>query len=570
MSPRPRSVQTKIQFELKGIAALLKASDLRVPIYQRPYCWKGEDEVSDFWADVKSAFDDNAEYFLGTVVITAQGDSSRKMVIDGQQRLVTASLLLAAVRDEFHDRGDQKKSDTVRRFYLADEDLYADGIEPKLSLNVDDDDAYQEIILNCPAKIGMDAQGRANNSIGDAFQYLRARVKELANYYAGDQAADKLLKLVSFLDGSVTLGVVEVPTEADAYVIFESLNNRGADLTTADLLKNYLFGRAKEDLDKVRANWMKATVSIETTGATFIAFLRHYWSSLHGPTRERDLYKAIKRDLTSQFKAVTFSKDLAEAAGLYAAISNSDHEIWDTHGTAGRTDIALLSRFNLAPVKPLLMAAMKYFDGNELRKLTRYLVSWSVRGMIVGNINSRGTEDRYCAAAVKIRAGEIVKVSQVRKEAGLAIPGDGDFREAFAIARVAKTRDARYYLRALERAVANEQYPELVPNEDENKVNLEHVLPRNPSLADWPGFDKQDVASMTNRLGNMVLLAADENKKLGSKPFSEKRQSFSSSKLALTQEVGACPEWTADEVGKHQHRLADLAVKVWPRGDSPH
>ncbi|MGW2407204.1 DUF262 domain-containing protein [Streptomyces sp. NPDC001739] len=569
MSTRPRSVQTKIQFDLKGIAALLKSSDLRVPIYQRPYCWKGDEEVSDFWADVKSAFDDNAEYFLGTVVITSQGDSSRKMVIDGQQRLVTASLLLAAVRDEFHDRGEQKKSDTVRRFYLADEDLYADGIEPKLALNVEDDDAYQDIILNCPAKIGMDAQGRATNAIGGAFQYLRERVKEVANYYAGEHAAEKLLKLVSFLDGSVTLGVVEVPTESDAYVIFESLNNRGADLTTADLLKNYLFGRAKEEhLDKVRANWMKATVSIDTTGAPFIKFLRHYWSSMHGPTRERDLYKEIKRDLTSQAKAVAFSKDLADAAALYAAISNSDHEVWDAHGTAGRTDIALLSRFDLAPVKPLLMAAMKHFDGAELRKLTRYLVSWSVRGMIVGSINSRGTEDRYCGAAVKIRKGEITKVVQVRKEAGIAIPGDGDFREAFAIARITKTRDARYYLRALERSVANEEYPELVPNEDEGKVNLEHVLPRNPSLAEWPGFEKQDLPSLTNRLGNMVLLAADENKKLGSKPFSEKRKSFSSSKLTLTQEVGTCLEWTSDEVGKRQHRLADLAVKVWPRGDS--
>ncbi|MFD4938303.1 DUF262 domain-containing protein [Streptomyces virginiae] len=553
---------TKIHFDLKGIAEILKSADLRVPIYQRSYCWQAEDEVSDFWADIKSAFEDNAEYFLGTVVLTAEGGGARKMVIDGQQRLVTASLLVAAIRDEFHDRGEGKKSEGIQRRYLADEDLYSDGIEPKLSLNVDDDDVYQEIILT----LGQVAHNARTEPIFRAYNYLRERVNEVATA-AGSSSADRLLKLVSFLESWARLGVVEVPTEADAYVIFESLNNRGADLTTADLLKNYLFGRAKDDIDKVRTNWAKAMNSIDTTSASFIAFLRHYWSSLHGPTRERDLYKEIKRNLTSQRKVVEFSRDLAEAATLYAAISNSDHEIWDTHGVAGRADISLISGFNLAPVKPLLMAAMKHFDPQELRKLTRHIVSWSVRGQIVGTINSRGTEDRYCAAALKVRSGAIVKAAKVQAELAQAIPSDNDFREAFAIARVSKNRDARYYLRALERGAQKTQHPELVPNEDETQVNLEHVLPKNPNTSEWPGFDKQEISSWSLRLGNMVLLAAAENKRLGNKPFADKRVAFSQSSLTLTKKAGSHQDWTSEVVAERQGEFAELAVRVWPRGD---
>lgn len=552
---------TKIHFDLKGIAEIIKSSDLRVPIYQRSYCWQAEDEVSDFWADIKSAFEDNAEYFLGTVVLTAESSNTRKMVIDGQQRLVTTSLLIAAIRDEFSYRGEGKKSEGIQRRYLADEDLYSDGIESKLSLNVEDDDVYQEIAL-APVQ---DIQETRTELIFKAYNYLRKRVNEVATA-AGGSASERLLKLVSFLESWARLGVVEVPTEADAYVIFESLNNRGADLTTADLLKNYLFGRAKDDIDKVRTSWGKATNSVDTTNASFIAFLRHYWSSLHGPTRERDLYKEIKRNLTSQRKVVEFAKNLAEAAMLYSAISNSDHEIWDTHGSAGKADISLIAGFNLAPIKPLLMAAMKHFTPEELRKLTRHIVSWSVRGMIVGTINSRSTEDRYCAAAVKVRSGDVTKASKVQAELGAAIPSDSDFREAFAIARVSKNRDARYYLRALERGSQKTQYPELVPNEDEAKVNLEHVLPKNCNSSEWPGFEKQEISSWVLRLGNMVLLAADENKKLGSKPFIEKRAVFAQSSLTLTKKAGNHQSWTSEVVAERQGELAELAVKVWPRG----
>lgn len=92
--------------------------------------------------------------------------------------------------------------------------------------------------------------------------------------------------------------VLTVPTDADAYLIFETLNDRGADLTIADLLKNYLFGRAGTKLDAVRDGWMQVlgALDISAENALFTTFLRHYWSSKHGAIRERELYKSIKSE----------------------------------------------------------------------------------------------------------------------------------------------------------------------------------------------------------------------------------------------------------------------------------
>ena len=93
-----------------------------------------------------------------------------------------------------------------------------------------------------------------------------------------------------------------MPTESDAYVIFETLNDRGADLTIADLLKNYLYGRAQDKLEAVKKDWALALGALELTAADgkFVAFLRHYWSSLDGVTRERELYAAIQSKVKTE------------------------------------------------------------------------------------------------------------------------------------------------------------------------------------------------------------------------------------------------------------------------------
>lgn len=569
MSPAQVSDASSINFSLPGIAKLLAEHELRVPVYQRSYSWQQDDQVADFWADLERSFDSKGEYFLGTVVLANDGDEGKKTIIDGQQRLATVSLLLAAIRDEFKRRGSDKQ-DIIQRDYLAKETLTSDGPEPRLELNPDDDEYFNRFItgqdFEPQSPSGKVQFNRASHKLlYDSYKYLADKVSKNAEG-AGNAATERLTKWVSFLHNRARIGVIEVASEADAYVIFETLNNRGADLTTADLLKNYLYGRAGSKLDVVRHRWIQALSTLELTAADrrFTAFLRNYWSSYHGITREKDLYKSIRDDVSNATKAVKLSEDLVEAASYYAALDNPGHELWGSHlGSASQDNIALLADFDLSPNKPLMLAALKHFVPDEIRSLLRALVSWSVRGMILNSINSGSVEKEYCRAAMEIRNGRICTVQDVREALDKVIPSDHEFRSAFEIAQVKRNKTARYYLRALERGYAGNPEPELVPNPDEAQINLEHVLPRNAKPGEWPTFD--DIDTWAYQIGNMVLLQKTKNSKIGNRPFASKRETLLESNFALTKEVGGLKEWTPRAVAERQRRLAELAVTVWPR-----
>ncbi|MEU7983924.1 DUF262 domain-containing protein [Streptosporangium canum] len=250
---------SSINFSLPGIAKLLAEHELRVPVYQRSYSWQQDDQVADFWSDLERSFDSKGEYFLGTVVLANDGHEGKRTIIDGQQRLATVSLLLAAIRDEFSKRGSDKR-EIIQRDYLAKETLTSDGPEPRLELNPDDDEYFNKFItgkdFEPTSQIGKPQFMRPSHKLlYDAYKYLADKVAKNAEG-AGNAATERLTKWVAFLHNRARIGVIEVASEADAYVIFETLNNRGADLTTADLLKNYLYGRAGSKLDVVRHRWI--------------------------------------------------------------------------------------------------------------------------------------------------------------------------------------------------------------------------------------------------------------------------------------------------------------------------
>src|SRR3990172_5968595 len=129
---------TRIEFDLRGVGSELKERLLAVPIYQRSYAWTGE-EISEYWSDLRSAFGESIpEYFLGTIVLTRQGKPPRDTIIDGQQRLATTSILLAALRDEFKARGDLKRRNIVHEQFLSTSDLASAAEISRLSLNSED------------------------------------------------------------------------------------------------------------------------------------------------------------------------------------------------------------------------------------------------------------------------------------------------------------------------------------------------------------------------------------------------------------------------------------------------
>jgi hypothetical protein len=553
-----------IQFSLRGIGTELKEKFLSVPIYQRSFSW-GPDETAEFWADLDDAFHGNAtEYFMGTIVLTRKDDVS-STIIDGQQRLATAGILLAAIRDEYAARGDTGRATTVQSTYLSNSDLDSGGLISKLTLNSEDAHLFDSRIIN--GKNTPSPSKPSHELILAAYMFFRQQVKKTADD-AGSGWAKRLTQWVAFIQTKAKAMVLQVPTDADAFLIFETLNDRGADLTIADLLKNYLFGHAGSKLDPVRDGWMQVLGSLEISAENmlFTTFLRHYWSSLRGAVRERELYKSIKNHVATEPQAVDFIANLQSAASIYAALLSSGHDYWDDFGTTVRENVETLLRLDLVQHRPLLLAALQHFTIEEKKTLLRALVSWSVRGLVVGGIGGGTAEKAFCQAAVKIRTGAIHTTAEVLQEIGAIVPSDANFRESFTTARLPKATIARYFLIALERGKQGISEPEFVPNSNEEQVNLEHVLPKRASAADWGAkFNAEERKEYLHRIGNLSLLQKGPNGKIGNKPFATKKPILGASSFALTKEVGAQADWTKEAIAKRQGLLAQLAVKVWPR-----
>jgi hypothetical protein len=210
---------------------------------------------------------------------------------------------------------------------------------------------------------------------------------------------------------------------------------------------------------------------------------------------------------------------------------------------------------------------MQHFTTPELKKLLKAMVGWSVRGLIVGGIGGGSTEKAYSDAALKVRSGSVKTADELLTELTAIIPEDEDFKSSFERARITKNRIARYLLIALEREKKGEKEPELVPNADESEVNLEHILPRNPTAADWPQFNENEIDTWAYRIGNVALLAAGPNGKIGNKPWAVKKPVLEASELELTKQAGEYADWNQESIGKRQEELAALAV-TWPRTPS--
>lgn len=460
-------------------------------------------------------------------------------------------------------RGDQETAAEIERDFLASKDRRSLTATPHLILNAEDSSFFkQSVIESSTASPSLPS----HEKIVEARQFLRERLEAYAPAGGGDSRG-KLLSWIDYLERNAIVIVVDVADESDAFLIFETLNYRGVPLTVADLLKNYLFGLGGAHLDAVQHAWRAAVSTLEGSGdpELFVTFIRHFWISENGLVRERDLFRSLKREIRNSDQALNFATKLEHAARNYAALLTPDHEAWADLGMEARADVETLARLRIEQNRPLLLSAMDKFSTSELKTLLKAVVSWTVRGLVVGGIGAGTTESAYATAATRVREGSIQSVEELFDLLKEIVPSDARFRASFTDYRPPTNKIARYYLLALERKVQGDAEPEFVPNEDEEKVNLEHVFPRNARDEDWPAFVTVDNAEWSQRLGNLALLQKSKNAKIGNKAYSVKRPKLADSDLQLTRSIADEEDWTPGEIADRQEKLADLALEVWPR-----
>lgn len=550
----------QIEFEQLGIASVLKRYQLVVPPNQREYAWE-KGHVQRLFQDLSRAIGDgDSSYFLGTVV-TIRRDGHLE-VVDGQQRLATTALLIHAMA-RYLSSLDSELAESLRSDFLVKFDRSKREKVPRVTLNAVDNHFFRGVITDSDPR--PPATKPSHTLISDSSNRAREQVTDIVAKFAEPDHGDELNRWVTFLEERAKVVLLIVSDDANAYRMFETLNDRGLRVSQADLIKNYLYGRAGDRLEEATTKWSLvrgALEGLDDDDAT-IDFLRHALTARSGFVREADLYKRVESSVRSSQQVITFLSDLEQLASKYVAIQNPEHEAWNKHPKTTRRAIEVLSLFDIKPMRPLALAVGHRMTPKEGDLALRMLVSLSARLSTVGGTRTGSLETALALAASKVYSKDIKTCAQLRQNLKDVTPSDAVFKERFATSKVSVGKLARYFLRSLEDGYKGTSDPWWTPTDDPAVINLEHVLPRNP-LGNWPQFGAdEDAAPYKMRLGNQALVLAEDNSGSQSDAFTDKLPMFVKSSYHFTQMIGKATQWTPAEIESRQKEMADSAVAVW-------
>jgi hypothetical protein len=559
--------RSPMDFETFGIGTALKRNRLAVPLNQREYSWE-ERHVQDLFQDLANAIDNNKQsYFLGTIALTSRADGVLE-ISDGQQRLATTTILLASFRDYFHRKNDLDMVGDLEDFLFTFVRSTRER-NPRLRLNVTDDDFFRRRILEWPyltSSLDVNKQYRSRYLIDNAANMAAVHVDAILKPFSESNKNDHLNRWIDFIEHATTVILATVPDDLNAYVMFETLNDRGLRTTQADLVKNYLFSESGTRIDEAQQRWasMNGTLEAIEDDDITITFLRHLLISLHGHVKEREVLERVQGRVKGRAPAIEFLDTLSLAARDYVAMLTPTHQKWIEYPAVTKNHVGTLLLLEVTPLRPLMLAVSRTFSHPETGKAFRQFVSWSVRLLIAGGARSGRVEEALAEAARKVSVGEVVSAAELLEDLRPVLPNDTAFQLAFREATVANHALARYYLRALEQKSQGKSEPEWVPNE-ENVITLGHVLPQHPGC-NWMNVEPAIHSVYYRRLGNMVLSSQTTNHGLGNDSFADKKAAYYNSTYELTKELGDLTNWQATEIEQRQSRLAGLAVETWPLG----
>ena len=556
---------SQMEFDLLGIGTVLKRHRLVVPLNQREYSWD-EENVQELFQDISEAITSGKrEYFLGVIVLTTGADGNLE-IADGQQRLATTTILLAAMRDYFHHRQDRDMigdiSDFLRTFVRGTREH-----NPRLSMNVTDHDFFSKRTLELPdsdLRQNATATQPSHKLLNRAAELAEEHVQNIVNHPIGTDGDDYLNTWLDFIERSAQVIVLKTPDDMNAYVMFETLNDRGARVSQSDLVKNYLFSESRNRINEAQDRWALMNGSLDQLGdndAT-IDFLRHLVISLYGPVRERAVLERIRSNIKGQNSAINFLDTLSTAAGDYVALQSPLDTKWTSHSSKMRHYIIDTLSLRVIPLRPLMLAVIRSFESEQMEEAFRLFVSWSVRLSVVGGARSGRYEIAFGNAAQKVSNQKIQTAEALTSELMHVLPNDSTFESEFRTFSVSISQQARYYLRTLEVTAQNKSELEWVPNTD-TVITLEHIMPQR--LGDkWDYIDPSIHSTYFKRLGNMALLTGSLNRNLRNNSFDEKRKVYETSEYLLTHEIAEEQTWGPAEIEKRQRRLSELAVRAWP------
>jgi hypothetical protein len=560
-----------------GVGQLLFERQLfAVPDHQREYAW-GTDLVEQFLEDILSSLAEyRADYFLGLIVLVRPNGSEPWTILDGQQRLATATMVYSAIRQWLSNEGFEKDAVQIGSQYIGLTELGSEDDRPRIRMNVANRQSFEELVVRKASQETLDnrrtAAGRFSSDrlLVEAIITCRKYVREFARSAGQEriERAQALYRLAKYLRDQCQIVCLDVPDAANAYRIFESLNDRGEDLSALDLVKNHMFGLAGDRLQEVQTEWIRMTTELGDTQRD--DFLKVFWTSRYGRIQRGRLFDSWKKEFEEQSKIVTLAPGLTLAARRYSALHLPDDDVWADYSSLFKSRLGILADLGNQQIRAILLAAIDVLDAEQMERLVGHLITLTVRYQVVGKRRTGALEITSARVARGISEKDLDTPAKIWNALSGIVPTDVEFESDFALMSETNSLKARYLLAELEKIARRMKYgahgAELAA--DYRALTLEHVLPRNPA-PDWNEVLKTDSELRTRytyRLGNMGLLTEQMNRKLASSGFEEKRKAiYAESTLELTRMLNEVAEdWDRSAIELRQSTLSELAVEAWP------
>ncbi len=540
-----------------------------IPAYQRDYSWRLE-HWEDLWLDLEEAETSRKPHYMGSIVLV-QKSHHLFQIIDGQQRLVTLSLLvISALRflkkteEEYLGTKEEGKRWTkLRDSLLGSQNPVSLRQEPRLFLNKRDNPFYESYLVNLKDPIVHKAALKgADKLLWEAIEFFEIKIKEKFSKISDlNLRAEKISAyLYDFFAVNVVFVVISVEDEVSAYAFFETLNARGVELTAGDLLKNYLLSvvsqAGESQICSALVRWDRIFNSIPSKEST--AFLRHYLNSRMQLVRRDRVYKTIKESYKSPSEAFDLIEGLEKVSLIHLALDDPMPDFFNdpkVHESARR-----LKMYRVTQYRPLIFAAYNRLTFEETGAILKALDILSFRYHVICEKSTNKIEDIYNQIALNVFKNEYTSSRQVIAALKPLYVPDDEFVESFSKKEISSRsypKLVRYILFEINRQMYQQTY-----SYENHSASIEHVLPENPDESWLKDFSSEKALNYTSRLGNYLLLEPKSNRECSNLSFNEKKEKYLLSEYKLTSEL-KYDEWTPSIIEERQRKLAKVATSIW-------
>lgn len=539
----------------------------RVPQFQRDYSWE-QDNWEDLWNDIELASETKNAHYMGSVVL--QSTTGKEFsIIDGQQRFTTLTILTLAIINAIQNLADKgievaenkERVDILMRQYIGQKDPASLSYSSKLFLNENNDGFFQNRLIGFKDPINIRKLSDSERLMWEAYLYFKQKVSQQFKNNSGADYASFL----NNVSGELMMFIqITVQDELNAYTVFETLNSRGVELTSTDLLKNYLFSqvaKSETDLKQIKTQWKKI---IDAIGLKeFPNFLRYFLIATRKQITKEYLFKEVKHFVRTGQDVFNLLDNLEYYAYNYIALGNPDDELWSPD-KENRNAINILKAFKVIQWKPLVMVALEKLDNASLKRLLQSIVTISYRYNVISKMQTNEMEKVYSKAAINLYKGASTNIIAILNDIKTLYVDDEEFKNYFSLKQFNTNNStdkklARYTLYKLESQDAGGSMFDF----ETDSGTIEHILPESYPETWHSEFTEEEYERNAFMLGNLTLLEAGKNnKEAADKVFEDKKNVYSTSKFSITKKI-TDPQWTSQNIKSRQSHFAKLATGIW-------